>query len=95
MGLLLVPHSTWFTAQERLYQEYKSALAGVEPSREQQWRLDAFEKLMLQQSERVMKMGGKIESMYRRVGALQFRDMNERAFNEMTNDQHREDIWLE
>jgi len=95
VGLLLVPHSTWFAEQERLYQEYKSALAGVEPSREQQWRLDAFEKLMLQQSERIMKMGGKIGSAYRRIGSLQFRSMDERAFNEMTNDQHREDVWLE
>ena len=95
VGLLLVPHSTWFAEQERLYQEYKSALAGVEPSREQQWRLDAFEKLMLQQSERVMKMGGKIESMYRRVGALQFRDMDEQTFSSLTDDGHRGDIWLE
>ena len=95
VGLLLIPHPTWFAEQERLYQEYKSALAGVEPSREQRWRLDAFEKLMLQQSERVMKMGGKIESVYRRVGALQFRDMDGRAFNEMTDARHREDIWLE
>ena len=95
VGLLLVPQSTWFAEQEKLYQEYKSALAGVEPSREQQWRLDAFEKLMLQQSERIMKMGGKIGSAYRRIGSLQFRSMDERAFNEMTNDQHREDVWLE
>ncbi|KAI4643078.1 hypothetical protein J4E93_007147 [Alternaria ventricosa] len=95
VGLLLMKHSTWFAEQERLYQEYKSALAGVEPSREQRWRLDAFEKLMLQQSERVMKMGENIESVYRRIGALQFRDMDERAFNEMTDDRIREDIWLE
>jgi len=95
VGLLLIKHSTWFTAQEELYQDYKSALAGVEPSWEQQWRLDAFEKLMLQQSERVMKMGGKIRSVYRRVGALQFRDMDERVFNSLTDDQHQEDVWLE
>ncbi|KAI4686108.1 uncharacterized protein J4E88_003945 [Alternaria novae-zelandiae] len=95
VGLLLIKHTSWISGQERLYQEYKSALAGVEPSREQRWRLDAFEKLMLQQSERIMKMGGKIGSVYRRMGALQFRDMDERAFNEMTDARHREDIWLE
>jgi len=95
VGLLLFTHSTWFTAQEQLYQEYKSALAGVEPSREQQWRLDAFEKLMLQQSERVMKMRVKIGSVYRRVGALQFRDVDERAFSYLTDDRYQEDIWLE
>ncbi|KAI4656941.1 uncharacterized protein J4E78_006832 [Alternaria triticimaculans] len=95
VGLLLIPHSAWFTEQEKLYHEYKSAIAGVELSQAQRWRLDAFEKLTLQQSERVMKMGGKIESVYRRIGSLQFRDLDERAFNEMTNDRDREDIWLE
>jgi len=95
VGLLLIPYSAWSTEQEKLYHEYKSAIAGVELSQEQGWRLDAFEKLMLQQSERVMKMGGKIESVYRRIGSLQFRDLDERAFNEMTNDRDREDIWLE
>ena len=95
VGLLLISHFAWFTEQEKLYQRYKSTLAGVEPSREQRWRLDAFEKLMLQQSERVMKMGGKIESVYRRVGTLRFRDLDERTFNSLTNNQHRDDIWLE
>ncbi|KAI4950160.1 hypothetical protein J4E91_004816 [Alternaria rosae] len=95
IGLLLITHSTWLAKQEKLYHEYKSALAGAEPSREQRWRLDAFEKLMLQQSERVMKMEGKIESVYRRVGALQFRDLEERAFSSMTDNRQRKDIWLE
>ncbi|KAI4607033.1 hypothetical protein J4E83_009788 [Alternaria metachromatica] len=95
VGLLLIPRRTWFADQERLYRDYKSALAGAEPSREQQWRLDAFEKLVLQPPERVMKMEGNIGSVYRRMGALQFRDMDERAFNEMTDARHREDIWLE
>ena len=95
VGLLLIPHSVWFAKQERLYQEYKSALARVKPSQEQIWHLDAFEKLMLQQSERVMKMSGKIRSVYRRVGALQFRDMDEQTFSSLTDDGHRGDIWLE
>ncbi|KAI4711003.1 hypothetical protein J4E89_004593 [Alternaria sp. Ai002NY15] len=95
VGLLLIPHSTWFAEQEQLYRDYKRALAGAEPSREQQWRLDAFAKLMLQQSERVMKMRGEIRSVYRRVGALQFRDLDERAFSSLTDDRYREDIWLE
>ncbi|KAI4660778.1 uncharacterized protein J4E79_005346 [Alternaria viburni] len=95
VGLLLIKHSFWIARQRWLYQDYKSALAGVEPSREQRWRLDAFEKLMLQQSERIMEMGGMIESVYRRMGALHFRDMDERAFNSLTNNRHREDIWLE
>jgi len=95
VGLLLIRHSFWIAGQEWLYQNYKNALAGVEPSREQRWRLDAFEKLMLQQSERVMKMGGKIESVYRRIGSLQFRDLDEQTLSSLTNDRHREDIWLE
>jgi uncharacterized protein YheU (UPF0270 family) len=95
MGLLLLTHSAWFASQEKLHHEYKSALAGVKPSQEQEWRLDAFGKLMLQQSERVVQMKGNIASVYRRVGALQFRDLDEQAFNFLTNDQQQKDIWLE
>ncbi|RMZ72069.1 arginase [Pyrenophora seminiperda CCB06] len=95
IGLLLITHSAWFADQEQLYHEYKSAQAGVKPSREQEWRLNAFSKLMLQQSERVMKMKGQIASVYRRVGALQFRDLDEQAFNALTNEQLRKNIWLE
>jgi len=95
VGLLLIPHSAWFTEQEKLYHEYKSAIAGVELSQEQRWRLDAFEKLTLQQSERVMKMGGKIENVYRRIGSLQFHDLDEQTFSILTSDRHSEDIWLE
>ncbi|CAN9128056.1 unnamed protein product [Alternaria alternata] len=95
IGLLLITHSAWFANQEQLHHEYKSALSGLKPSREQEWRLDAFSKLMSQQSERIMKMKGNIASVYRRIGALQFRDLDEQAFRSLTNDQNLENIWLE
>jgi hypothetical protein len=95
MGLLLVTHSAWFASQEQLYEEYKNAIAGVKPSKEQRWRLDDFGKIMLQQSERVVEMKENISSVYRRIGALQFRDLDEQAFNFLTNDQQQKDIWLE
>ncbi|CAN9381039.1 unnamed protein product [Alternaria alternata] len=95
IGLLLIAHSAWFSNQEKLHHEYKSALSGLKPSREQEWRLDAFSKLMSQQSERIMNMKGNIASVYRRIGALQFRDIDEQAFKSLTNDQNLENIWLE
>lgn len=95
IGLLLITHSAWFANQEQLHHEYKSALSGLKPSREQEWRLDAFSKLMSQQSERIMKMKGNIASVYRRIGALQFRDIDEQAFKSLTNDQNLENIWLD
>ncbi|CAN9377162.1 unnamed protein product [Alternaria alternata] len=95
IGLLLITHSAWFSKQEILHHEYKSALSGLKPSREQEWRLDAFSKLMSQQSERIMNMKGNIASVYRRIGALQFRDIDEQVFKSLTNDQNLENIWLE
>ncbi|CAN9348102.1 unnamed protein product [Alternaria sp. RS040] len=95
IGLLLITHSAWFSNQEELHHEYKSALSGLKPSREQEWRLDAFAKLMSQQSERIMNMKGNIASVYRRIGALQFRDIDEQAFKSLTNDQNLDNIWLE
>lgn len=70
-------------------------MAGAKPSRKQEWRLNAFERLMLQQSERVMKMGEHIASVYRRIGALQFRDLDEKDFNFLTDGEQRRNIWLE
>jgi hypothetical protein len=95
IGLLLITHSAWFSKQEILHHEYKSALSGLKPSREQEWRLDAFSKLMSQQSERIMNMKGNTASVYRRIGALQFRDIDEQVFKSLTNDQNLENIWLE
>jgi hypothetical protein len=95
IGLLLITHSAWFSNQEKLHHEYKSALSGLKPSREQEWRLDAFSTLMSQQSERTMNVKGNVASVYRRIGSFQFRDLDEQAFNSMTNDQQRKDIWLE
>lgn len=95
IGLLLIMYSDWFSNQKKLHHEYKSALSGLKPSREQEWRLDAFSKLMSQQSERIMNMKGNISSVYRRIGALQFRDIDEQAFRSLTNDQNLVNIWLE
>jgi hypothetical protein len=93
--LLLTTHSAWFARQKQLYHEYKSTLASVEPSRGQQWRLNAFETLMLQQQKKTMKTDGETETIYQTVGALQFRDLNEQAYRSLTSSQRLRNIWLE
>jgi hypothetical protein len=95
IGLLLTTHSAWFAHQEHLYGEYKSKLAGLEPSRAQKWRLDSFEKLMLEQQKKTVKTNERVKTVYRRIGALQFRDLDEQAFKLLTNGQRLKEIWLE
>jgi hypothetical protein len=95
IGLLLTAHSAWFTHQEQLYRDFKCELANVEPSREQKWGLDAFERLLLKQQEKKTNTNEGTETVYRRIGALHFRDMDEQTFKSLTNDQGVRDIWLE
>jgi hypothetical protein len=88
IGLVLISRAHWYEHQEQQFDAFRKRVGSGKLPRETQWRLEAFEKLMLQRPKT------KDREVYRRVGVIHFRDVDDETFEWLTS-KRKAMFWLE
>ncbi len=88
IGLLLTKLSLWYEYQEEQFDTFREAVGNGDLSGPTKWRMTAFEQLLLQRPK------AEDGSVYCRIGAFHFRDVDEGTYNWLQRGQPRK-FWIQ